>query len=83
MDLFKGQIGIELKIAEQLKSAANVERLIGQVVLYTKNQYQPNNFIVLVVGKEKEYNSSMKEIENIVTKLGVKFVYKAIDNKSN
>lgn len=83
LDLFKGQIGIELKIAEQLKSAANVERLIGQVVLYTKNQYQPNNFIVLVVGKEKEYNSSMKEIENIVTKLGVKFVYKAIDNKSN
>ena len=83
LDLFSGQIGIELKVAEQLKGASNVERLIGQVVMYTQNQYKPNNFIVLVVGKEKEYNSSMKEIENIITKLGVKFVFKAINNKSN
>lgn len=36
VDLFHGKIGIELKVAEQLKSASNVERLIGQVVYYMK-----------------------------------------------
>ena len=32
VDLFDGKIGIELKVAEQLKKSANVERLIGQAV---------------------------------------------------
>ena len=46
LDLFHGKIGIELKVAEQLKSASNVERLIGQVVYYMKKQYG-NNLIVI------------------------------------
>ena len=82
VDLFHGKIGIELKVAEQLKSASNVERLIGQVVYYMKKQYG-NNFIVLVAGKSKEYDASMQELEEIINSLGAKFVYKAIDNKSN
>lgn len=74
IDLFHGKIGIELKVAEQLKSASNVERLVGQVVYYMKKQYN-NNFIVLVAGKPKEYDASMQELEEIINSLGAKFIY--------
>ena len=77
IDLFHGKIGIELKVAEQLKSATNVERLIGQVVYYMKKQYG-NNFIVLVAGKTKEYDASMQELEEIINNLGAKFIYKEV-----
>ena len=77
LDLFHGKIGIELKVAEQLKSAANVERLIGQVVYYMKKQYG-NNFIVLVVGKTKEYDASMQELAEIINGIGAKFIYKEV-----
>lgn len=77
LDLFHGKIGIELKVAEQLKSAANVERLIGQVVYYMKKQYG-NNFIVLVVGKTKEYDASMQELADIINGIGAKFIYKEV-----
>ena len=77
IDLFHGKIGIELKVAEQLKTASNVERLVGQVVYYMKKQYG-NNFIVLVVGKPKEYDASMQELEEIINNLGAKFIYKEV-----
>lgn len=77
IDLFHGKIGIELKVAEQLKTASNVERLVGQVVYYMKKQYG-NNFIVLVAGKPKEYDASMQELEEIINNLGAKFIYKEV-----
>ena len=77
IDLFHGKIGIELKVAEQLKTASNVERLVGQVVYYMKKQYN-NNFIVLVAGKPKEYDASMQELEEIINSLGAKFIYKEV-----
>ena len=79
VDLFDGKIGIELKVAEQLKKSAQVERLIGQTVYYTKRKYGKGNLIVLVVGKRKEYDASMKEIETIVTELGANFIFKSVD----
>ena len=79
IDLFDGKIGIELKVAEQLKKSANVERLIGQTVYYAKRKYGKGNLIVLVVGKRNEYDASMKEIETIVTELGANFLYKSVD----
>ena len=77
LDLFHGKIGIELKVAEQLKSASNVERLIGQVVYYMKKQYG-NNLIVFIAGKPKEYDASMQELEEIINSLGAKFIYKEV-----
>lgn len=78
LDLFDGEIGIELKIAEQLKKATNVERLMGQTIYYTKRKYSYGNLIVLVVGKETEYDASMKEIENIINNIGGYFIYKSV-----
>lgn len=77
IDLFHGKIGIELKVAEQLKSASNVERLMGQVVYYMKKRYG-SNFIVFVAGKPKEYDASMQEIEGIINSLGARFIYKEV-----
>lgn len=79
IDLFDGKIGIELKVAEQLKKSTQVERLIGQAVYYSRRKYEDSNLIVLVVGKKKEYDASMKEIEAIITDLGVNFIYKVVD----
>ncbi|MBR2450720.1 MAG: hypothetical protein IKB40_04440 [Paludibacteraceae bacterium] len=78
IDLFNGQVGIELKVAEQLLNATHVERLIGQVVYYTKRRYTTNNLIVLVVGREKEYGAPMKEIETIIESLGCTFLFKTV-----
>lgn len=75
IDLFDGKIGIELKVAEQLKSAAGAERLLGQTIYYARRKYGAQNFIVVIVGKEKEYDASMKELESIIKEHGVQFVY--------
>lgn len=78
VDMFNGTYGIELKVTEQLiNSAANVERLLGQVVYYNKRRYN-GNMIVMVVGKSSEYNSAIKELGELICGLGVHFVYKVV-----
>lgn len=78
VDLFNGTYGIELKVAEQLiKSATNVERLLGQVVYYNKRRYH-GNMIVLVVGKNTEHNSAIKELAEFIKEIGVIFIFKGI-----
>lgn len=77
VDMFNGTYGIELKVAEQLKTAANVERLLGQVVYYNKRRYK-GNMIVMVVGKSSEYNSAIKEIGEFIHDMGIHFIFRAI-----
>ncbi len=78
VDMFNGTFGIELKVAEQLiKSATNVERLLGQVVYYNKRRYNGNMF-VMVVGKSVEYNASIKELGEFIEELGARFIFKAL-----
>lgn len=78
VDIFNGTFGIELKVAEQLiKSATNVERLLGQVVYYNKRRYNGNMF-VMVVGKSVEYNASIKELGEFIEELGARFIFKAL-----
>ena len=78
VDMFNGTFGIELKVAEQLiKSATNVERLLGQVVYYNKRRYNCNMF-VMVVGKSVEYNASIKELGEFIEELGARFIFKAL-----
>ena len=78
VDMYNGTYGIELKVAEQLiKSATNVERLLGQVVYYNKRRYHGNMF-VMVVGKSVEFNASIKELGEFIQELGVHFIFKEI-----
>jgi hypothetical protein len=75
IDLGDGQVGIELKLANQLSnSSSNIERLLGQVLYYSKRTYK-ENLIVIVVGLEKEYDLKMKELQSIVEEQKVYFYY--------
>lgn len=78
VDMFNGTYGIELKVAEQLiKSATNVERLLGQVVYYNRRRYN-GNMIVMVVGKNTEYKASVKEVGEFIQELGVHVIFKGL-----
>lgn len=75
IDLGDGQVGIELKLANQLSnSSSNIERLLGQVLYYSKRTYK-ENLIVIVVGLEKEYDLKIKELQNIVEEQNVYFYF--------
>ena len=80
IDLFDSKCcGIELKLAKQLSvSSSAKERLIGQAVYYSKRCYQ-NKLIILIIGTKKEYNTSLKEVQNFLEELGVYFIYKEVE----
>jgi hypothetical protein len=73
IDINDGQVGIELKMAKELNSS-NIERLLGQVLYYSKRKYK-ENLIVLIVGTEKEYDQTIRELKSIIIEQGVKFYY--------
>jgi hypothetical protein len=75
IDLGDGQVGIELKLANKLSnSSSNIERLLGQVLYYSKRTYK-ENLIVIVVGLEKEYDLKIKELQSIIEEQKVYFFY--------
>jgi hypothetical protein len=73
LDIGDGQVGIELKLASQL-STTSVERLLGQVLFYSKRTYK-ENLIVIVVGLQKEYDQKLRELKSIIEEQKVKFFY--------
>jgi len=73
IDIADGQVGIELKLANQLNTTS-IERLLGQVLYYSKRNYK-ENLIVIVVGHEKEYDNRLKELKNIIEEQNAKFFY--------
>lgn len=83
IDLFDSKCcGIELKLAKQFKDnsrASAYERLIGQIVYYSKRCYR-DRLIVLVVGYPKDYDAILQEVEKFVRELGlgVHFVFKEV-----
>lgn len=79
IDLFNSRCcGIELKLAKQIKGNSSAyERLIGQIVYYSKRCYN-DRLIVLVVGTAKDYDATLKEVQNFIESLGIHFVFKEI-----
>lgn len=80
IDLFDSKCcGIELKLAKQIAGNKNsaYERLIGQVVYYSKRCYD-DKLIVLVIGTSKEYDTTLKEVQNFIESLGVRFIFKEV-----
>jgi hypothetical protein len=73
IDIADGQVGIELKLCSEMNSS-NIERLLGQVLYYSKRKYK-SNLIVVVVGTEKEYDQTIRELKSIIEEQGVKFFY--------
>ena len=68
--------GIELKLANSLyKSAANIQRLIGQLFYYKKT-YGDNLFLFIIGPKELQKEPMIKELMNLVEEdLGIELYY--------
>lgn len=72
IDIGNGQVGIELKIIDKL-SATDMQRLIGQVVYYTKRFYE-KNLIVFVVSKN-EMNATCVELKDFIKEFDVDVIH--------
>ena len=73
--------GIELKLAKQLKNSATaMQRVIGQVVYYSRRCYNNSGLILLIVGTEKELDSKLDELRKFIEEFpNVYFVYKQVE----
>lgn len=82
IDLYNGKCGIELKLADQLDSAINLQRALGQVIYYSHCTYKENDLILLVIGAAAELSPKLKELKEIIDEFeGIHFVYKQAQNK--
>lgn len=67
IDIANGKAGIEVKVAHELLKEGEWDRAIGQMVKYTRKKYRNENFIVVVVGFEKDFrNSMLSDVEDDV-----------------
>ncbi|MBK8444714.1 MAG: hypothetical protein IPL35_15480 [Sphingobacteriales bacterium] len=72
IDVGNGQVGIELKIADNL-SATDMQRIIGQVVYY-KRRFYNNNLLLFIVSKST-INPKIKELKDFLEELGTVVVF--------
>jgi hypothetical protein len=72
IDLGNGQVGIELKIADNL-NATDMQRIIGQVVYY-KRRFYNNNLLLFIVSKST-INPTIKELKDFVEELGATVIF--------
>ena len=72
IDVGNGQVGIELKIADNL-NATDMQRLIGQVVYY-KRRFYNNNLLVFIVSKST-ITPTIKELKDFVEELGTIVIF--------
>jgi len=72
IDVGNGQVGIELKIADNL-SATDMQRLIGQVIYY-KRRFYNNNLLVLIASKST-ISPKIKELKDFVEELGTTVIF--------
>ncbi|MBQ4395754.1 MAG: hypothetical protein II825_10740 [Paludibacteraceae bacterium] len=82
IDLYNGKCGIELKLADQLDNANNLQRALGQVIYYSHCTYKENDLILLVVGAAAELSPKLKELKEIIDDFeSIHFIYKQAQNK--
>jgi uncharacterized protein YuzE len=76
IDIDAGRVGIEIKLAKAVLKANERNRLIGQVQRYRLQKYRKSNLLVLVVGTPvHEQKPAMRELEEVIKKIGASFVY--------
>lgn len=76
IDLFDGEFGIEIKLANQLiKNVGNIHRMIGQAVYYDKRLYN-GNLIVAIIGNKKNMDEpSIDEAMDFLNEMGIDSIY--------
>lgn len=77
IDLYDGKCGIEIKLADSLRNASELQRAIGQIAYYSFNLYRDADLILLVVGDEAEPNRKLDDLKKIIEQFdGVHLIYK-------
>lgn len=76
IDIEKGQLGIEIKLAKSLKKSNERNRLLGQLQYYREKKYNRNNLLLVVVGQEKDLSIiDIPELKALVLKQGSNFLF--------
>ncbi|MDX2305308.1 MAG: hypothetical protein NW226_21035 [Microscillaceae bacterium] len=76
IDIAHGKLGIEIKLAAQLKKSNERNRLLGQMDLYKERKYNLNNLLVIIVGSKKHQKQEViSELIKILTEKGVYCYY--------
>jgi len=79
IDLGRGILGIEIKIANQILKQANFDRMQGQVMGYKKNYKK--NLILLICGENEDFEQTrIQDIERFCTEQDVEVMGKIITN---
>ncbi|HRK26392.1 MAG TPA: hypothetical protein PK239_03785 [Chitinophagales bacterium] len=77
IDIGNGQVGIELKIADNL-SATDMQRMIGQVIYYKKRFY--NNNLLLFIASKSSITPTTKELKDFIEELGTTVIFTSAIN---
>jgi hypothetical protein len=82
MDIGRGKVGIEVKLARALFKSSSLQRLVGQMDDYTENKYDDKNLIVAVFGttdeaKERGY---LKNIQEKIEAVEAKYLFLKIQS---
>ncbi|MDX2062764.1 MAG: hypothetical protein SFY70_06865 [Bacteroidia bacterium] len=77
LDIGDGAVGIEAKVLGQyLKKTAEIHRLFGQLLYYSRRKYNNNNLIVVFAGAPGGDTSPVfQEVKEIIQELKVSVVY--------
>lgn len=76
IDIEKGQLGIEIKLAKSLKRSNERNRLLGQLQFYREKKYNRNNLLLVVVGQENDLSATdMQDLKVLLLKQGSNFLF--------
>ena len=72
IDIGNGKVGIELKIANNL-SAADMQRIIGQVTYYKKRFYGDN--LLVFIASRTDISPTIRELIEFIEEIGITVIY--------
>lgn len=76
LDIGRGRVGIEIKLAKEVIKEGGNDRLIGQVIKYKSRQYRDNNLIIIVAGmKEEERETSLSDLRDFLNEQKVHYLF--------
>lgn len=82
LDVGRGRVGIELKLASDIIKESGNDRLLGQVMKYKTRQYSNNNLIVAVAGYgHHERQTAWTDLQEDLSSQKIKYVFLKADKE--
>lgn len=75
-DANRNEIGVEIKMADELLKYQEVQRMLGQIVVYTNDRYTKNNLVLIIIVKRKseQIDDRIETIVEYLKKFNVKII---------